>query len=153
MRTTAAVLVLCGALTACGGAEAETAAPADPKPSATTAPPEPVKDPGCEPVQAALLTALAAGAEADVGALTLTNGRAYRSPDYASVYFIAADLTAPGVNDETGVWATNSLGDGGVYLAVDGFAKQFTAWPDADSTDAAIGGADPGVDKARGCVL
>lgn len=78
---------------------------------------------------------------------------AVQSPDSENVYFIAMTFSATGVEDQTGVWASNGLKSGdGLILAMDGIAKQFTFWPDADSTDAAISGADPSVEQATACL-
>lgn len=143
---------------ACGGSSSSndlasdpTSAPAVAASSAAAAPSP--KASACEAVPKALLDSIASGAEKDVGTLTLTNGKAYRSADYKSVFFVAAHLSAPGVKDEVGVWATNSLtSGGGLILAADGFAKQFTVWPDADKSAAKISGGDPAIDKAKDCV-
>lgn len=105
----------------------------------------------CEQVSADLLSRLADGAEADVGDLSLSNGRAYRSPDYEQVYFVAADITAPGVDGDPAVWATNDLNGGGVFMAVDNVAQTFTTWPDANTTAAAIQSTDPAVSAAKDC--
>jgi hypothetical protein len=106
----------------------------------------------CEPVPSGLLEAIAKGAEAGVGPMTLTRGRAYRSPDFSKVWFVAASLQAEGISPTDGVWATNSLEPGGgALMAVDGVAKEFTVWPDADSTAARISAADPAVAAAKNC--
>ena len=122
------------------------------KAESTTAAPSKKPAVECLPVSAMLLQAIAKGAEPAVGGLQLTNGRAIRSKDYAKIYFVAANLTAPGVSNQTGVWATNDLASAGTILAVDGLAQQFTEWPDANKTDAAISAADPSVDRAKDCV-
>jgi hypothetical protein len=52
-----------------------------------------------------------------------------------------------------GVFAATALtGSGGMVLAIDGPAKQFTTWPDADKTDAAISETDPSVAAAKACL-
>lgn len=107
----------------------------------------------CVTVPQAMLDGIASGAEKDVGTLKITKGEAVKSPDFKNVYFIAAHISAVGLKDAVGVWASNSLQPGGgQIMAVDGFAQQFTVWPDADHTSAKIGKADPSVDKAKGCV-
>ncbi len=70
------------------------------------------------------------------------------------VYFVAGRFNVPGVDEEqVGVWATNSLEPGGgLILAVDGLAKEFTVWPDADTTDAAIDASSLGVEEAKKCL-
>ena len=148
-------------LAACGGSDStdssaagDTAASAAPvatkaAPAATKA----AKSSRCETVSQALLDGIASGAEDGVGKLTLSNGAAVRSKDYSEVYLVAAKLTAPGVDGDIGVWATNSLtAGGGLIMSVDGFAKQFTVWPDADKTDAEISLSADGYDEARDCI-
>lgn len=78
---------------------------------------------------------------------------AVKSDDFKEVYFIAMRFAADGGGDEVGVWASNSLRPGGgVLMSVDGYAKQFTDWPDASKTDAAINSADPAVEAAKSCL-
>lgn len=140
MKTAIAVAVL--GLVGCGGSTSEDE-------STSSAPEASV---ACESVPDGDLARLAEGAESDVGTITLTNGRAFKSDDYESVYFIAAELSADGVDGETGVWATNTLPVGsGSLLAVDGIAKQFTVWPDSDTSSAEISSTDSAVSTVRDC--
>lgn len=148
MRRRALLLSLLLA-TACGGGSNSGTAAA-PKSSATSESPAPSS---CQAAPAALLAAIAEGEETGVGGLKLSGGQTYKSPDFSSVYFIAARITAPGVSGQVGVWASNSLTPGGgLILAVDGFAKQFTVWPDADKSAAKIGVGDPGVAAVKKCL-
>lgn len=111
------------------------------------------KDPGsCVHVTAAMAKAIGTGQEPGVG---MKPGAiaAVKSPDFEKVYFIAMEFGASGVDDQIGVWASNSIKPGGgILMSVDGFAQQFTVWPDADSTDAAISKADPSVAAAKTCL-
>ena len=127
---------------ACGGSDGSDSA-SNPSPSLT-----------CLDVPATLLAGIATGEEKDVGGLKLTDGKAVKAPGFSKVYFVAAHLRAPGLDGEdVGVWATNSLeAGGGLLMAVDGFAKQFTTWPDADKTSAGIKSTEDGVDEAMDCV-
>lgn len=165
MKRGAMILVLL-ALAGCGSgqgpsssAPTSTASPTTAAPSraapTTAAPTTPTKAAAsrCLPVPQALLDAIASGEEAGVGGLRLSKGYAVQSKDFKKVYVIAAEITAPGVSGEQGVWASNSLesGGGGLILSVDGFAQQFTVWPDADKTDAKITQAADGVDEAKDC--
>ena len=77
-------------------------------------------------------------------------GVAVKSEDFSNVYMVAMEFSATGIENQVGVWATNSLtASGGTMMAVDGTAKEFTVWPDADQTDAAITSSDDGVAEAR----
>ena len=92
------------------------------------------------------------GAEGGTGA-KFVRASAVKSPDFAKIYFIAVEFSATGVDNQIGVFVSNSLTDGGSrVMAVDGGATQFTVWPDADKTDAAISGADPSVAAAKACL-
>lgn len=96
--------------------------------------------------------AVLSGAEAGTN-VKFVRAAAVKSPDFEKVYFIAVEFSAPGVDKQTGVFASNALTDGGgMLMAVDGIAKQFTVWPDADKTQAAISSADPAVDAAKACL-
>ena len=81
--------------------------------------------------------------------------RAYvvRSDDFEKVYMVAGDLQGAGLEGETdiGVWATNSPKGAGLIMAVDSVAQEFSEWPAADQTDAAIEQSAHGVDEARAC--
>ena len=107
----------------------------------------------CESVDPAVLEAIAAGAQDGTG-LALAEGVAYKSPNHENVYLVAATFTATGVEDQVGVWATNSIDPAspGIMMSVDGMAQQFTVWPVAEDTDAAISPADPSVTAARDCL-
>lgn len=147
MRLAAPAVLLCLALAGCGAGE--TASDSDAAPPSLAAP-EPSR---CVDVTPALLAAIAAGAEKDVGKLTLTVGSAVKSNDFENVFIVAAAVFAPGVDGETGVWATNSLTPGkGTTLAVDGFAKQFAVWPDGDKSSAGVTLSADGVDEAKECL-
>lgn len=144
-------------LTACGGDDEEqttetTSAPAET--TTTTTEPEAEAASRCEEVPADMLDAIASGLTLD-GEGTLRSGAAVRSDDFEKLYFIAAEVDAPGLEAEgdVAVWASNSLQPGGgMILAVDGLAKEFSEWPAGDSTDANITSTDDGVSEARSCV-
>lgn len=106
----------------------------------------------CLKVSAAMAEAIGSGEESGVG---MKPGviAAVKSPDFAKVYFIAMKFGASGIDDQVGVWASNSVKPGGgILMSVDGFAQQFTVWPNADGTDAAISKADPSVAAAKACL-
>ena len=140
MRQLLAVSVLALAvLTGCGG-------------GSTSAESEPSKAPvmpDCRKVDAGLAKAIIAGEENPAG-LKAVKWAAVKSPDF---YFIAIEFSATGVDNQLGVWASDSLKQGGeVIMSVDSTAKAFTVWPDADETDAEISDADPSIDAAKACL-
>lgn len=69
------------------------------------------------------------------------------------VHFVAMRFDANGETGVTGVWATTSIGamDTSSVVSVDGFAKQFTGWPDAEQ-GFQITSAHPAAKEAAGCL-
>jgi hypothetical protein len=78
-------------------------------------------------------------------------GFAVKSPDFSNVYFLAIQFSATGIDDQIGVWARNGI-DSGTIMSVDSIAQNFTVWPDADGTAAAIASNDPSVSSAKSCL-
>lgn len=145
------IALLLVALVGCGSDDesAESAPEGRDKP-ANSAPADPEPSSDCEEPTPALLRAIEEGNESV--AFKLGNAAAYLSPDYKQVYFVAAEMSGPGLEDgDVGVWATTNL-ETGPILAVDGFARQFSVWPDSDQGQMDIGAADPGVGKAKDCL-
>ncbi len=167
MKRVAAIVLLL-ALAGCGGADVATAPPAAaPSPEATPTPTaSPTPKPGrpkaravrpaarCLPVKPEVLERIAGAAEPGVGTMAFSSGAAVRAPGFdGRVYLIAGRFNAPGVKGVEGVWASNSLEPGGgLTLAVDGAAKQFTVLPDADKTPAMLNSASDGVREALSCL-
>jgi hypothetical protein len=106
----------------------------------------------CMRVSQAKLNAIRSAVTVDGGG-KLKNGWAVRSKDYSKVFFIAAEIHGPGMGDngKVGLWASNELSPGGVTMAVDGFAKEFSDWPDGGKTDAHVGQSDDGAQDAQDC--
>jgi hypothetical protein len=155
-------LLALGLLTSCSSApDSEPGATAPPVAQPTSAGQDPASPSNqtpqatdrCLAVKPKLLELIASAAEPGVGKLTFSDGAAVRSEDFTEAYMIAARFSAPGVDNETGIWSSNSLEPGkGLMLSVDGFAKQFTIWPDADKTKAEIEQSTDGVEEARACL-
>lgn len=110
----------------------------------------------CLKVSPAYPVQIMSGTEAGVGKVTIKAASAVKSPDYSKVWFVAIRFDVVGGKNLVGVWATN--GDPtiaqrtGTTMSVDGFAQQFTVWPDADKTEAAISKADRAVAAAKKCL-
>jgi hypothetical protein len=103
----------------------------------------------CVSVSGAMLDAIATGLTAS-GDASLVDGRAVRSTDFSSVYFVAARIRGPGMGDDTvGIWATNDLQDDGPFFAVDGYAHEFSDW--GRRTD--VSQFDDGAQEAKACAL
>jgi hypothetical protein len=106
----------------------------------------------CVSVSAAMMDAVASGAQDRTGLMPVA-AAAVKSPDFSSVYFVAMEFSATGIDNQVGVWATNSLTPGdGLILSASSMAKEFTVWPDAAATDAAISAGDPGIRAAEACL-
>lgn len=85
--------------------------------------------------------------------LKLVAASAVKSSEHNKAYYIAIRFTTRGVDDDEGVWASNSLDPGsGVIMSVDAIAKEFTDWPDASTTDAAMSSTDQGAKDALSCL-
>lgn len=148
-------------LTACGTADrgsTETAPSNEPTTTSasaeptTTPKPEPSKKPAnCESADA-LGRAIATGRQDGTG-LKFKDAEAVRSKDFEKLWFVAMKFTAPGVGTEVGVWASNSLKPGGgLIMSVDGFATEFTDWPDGGETSANLSINDDGASAAVDCL-
>ena len=104
----------------------------------------------CIPVDRAMLNGIATGLD-PLTTGVLSNGWAVKSSDYKNVYMIAAVFRGAGF-ENVGVWASNSLQPGGgLIMAVDGYAQEFSDWGDGDKTDARIRSTDDGVSEAKKC--
>lgn len=104
----------------------------------------------CIRLPQSVIEAIASGQEEGVGMVPVI-GYAIKSPDFNNVYFMAIEFEATGVKNQVGVFARNGL-ETGLILSVDGFAKEFTVWPDASKTDAQISGADRSIDVVKNCI-
>jgi hypothetical protein len=157
IRLTVALAVALIALAACSSSDATTgdeaaATNTSAAPTSSSAGPSNTAKSRCLEVSAGLRDAIAQGAEDGVGRLRITEAAAVKSKDFKKAFMVAGRIKAPGV-DDIGVWASNSLKPGGgIIMSVDGFAQQFTAWPDADKTDAGIRLGDDGTYEAINCL-
>lgn len=85
---------------------------------------------------------------------TVKEGFAVKSRDLANVYMVAAKIYGPNMEKGAGpgVWAISGDPSApGLTLAVDGYAKNFSDYPDASKTQAAITLSTDGVQEARTC--
>jgi len=104
----------------------------------------------CVTAPQALLDRIATGALDGTGMVPVT-GQVYRAPNYGETYFVAMTFSAAGIDDATGVWATNGI-DSGITMSVDAVAKGFTDWLDASTISTPIASTDPAVAAAIGCL-
>lgn len=107
----------------------------------------------CQPVPETLVNSIEEGLTAD-GPATLRNAQAVKSGDFESVWFIAADIQAAGIEGagDIGVWAIGgTLESPGLTLAVDAVANESSDWPDDGETDFQLSIAYDGVSEAKEC--
>ena len=112
---------------------------------------------GCLEVADSLLAAIGAGVTGLDNSNSVIRAAAVKSPDFAEVWFVAAEIAGPGIEkgEVVGVWATNRGADNsrpGLIMSVDPYAKAFSDWGDAASTDAKISAGDRSVDLAKACL-
>jgi hypothetical protein len=81
-------------------------------------------------------------------------GWAVKSNDFDNVWFVSAKIYGTGMKNGSGpgVWAVSGdQNSPGMILSVDGYAKQFSSYPDAGKTDASITMSDDGANEAQSC--
>jgi len=78
------------------------------------------------------MTSIAEGAPADSGFVAKEAAAVLGTGD--EVYFVAMRFDALGQTDMVGVWTRTSIAadESSGVISVDGFAKRFTHWPDAE---------------------
>lgn len=129
---------------ASGPSASATTPPASPSPSATTEPASEAPAPAdrCVDVSKGFGRAILDGA--NDAKLTLVDGAAVEHE--SGNYFVALRFLLDGEGDPLiGVWQTLNL-ETGPIRSVDGFAQEFTVWPDSGNNGSPI------VDEARSCL-
>ena len=101
-----------------------------------------VQEPDCLPFAPSRAQEILGGS-----GMTVDKAGAVKSTEHQKAYYVAIRFHGPGVDDETGVWATNDLDSGSIF-SVDGFAKEFSDFPMHDG----FSSTDLGADAARTCV-
>jgi hypothetical protein len=107
----------------------------------------------CVPASAQQMESIRAGIKDIEESNDVLPGFAVRSNDLEQVWFVAAEITGSGIPANTvGIWAIGGeLETPGLVLSVDGFAKAFSPYPDASTTDAQITQFDDGAQEALSC--
>jgi hypothetical protein len=168
LSTAAAALLITAGTAGCLSVTAEDieaarTAEATPAPVETTAPAEgatPAEEPAaaaeCVTPTQAHIDGIAEGL---VGAgNALTRAAAIRATEREDVWFIAAEIAGPGIEpgQAIGLWATNSDISGdritGMTISVDGFAKEFSQWPDGGASAFALSQFEDGAQEALDCL-
>ena len=84
--------------------------------------------------------------------IRLKNGRAVKSADHESIYFVSAEIYgSTAAEGQIGTWATKSLGGAEAIWTVDEVAKQYSDLRDGTKVDD-LTAEDDGVAASRKCV-
>lgn len=96
------------------------------------------------------MAAIAEGANATT--ITPVAAAAVDSKSFNDAYIVAMSFNVAGGDTQTGVWAVASLTPPGApILAVDGFAHQFTDWPNEVNGEE-LNVNEDGVTEAKACL-
>jgi phage-related tail fiber protein len=123
--------------------------------SAASEPPESTGT--CLAISARLLEAIDAGVKDVQGSNSVSQAAAYRAPERANVWFVAAEINGPGISsgEAIGVWASNFGVEGndfGSLFSIDGIANAFSSWGSTEGTGFEISRFEKGVQEARDCL-
>lgn len=115
-----------------------------------------IRNDRCIPASSEQLLNISSGLDTKTANVYIKSAWAVRSMDYSNVYFVAAMLFGPGMEDGVGpgVWAIN--GDPnlpGLTYSVGGYAQSFSQYPDGSKTDAKLSQYDDGWQQASDCAL
>lgn len=106
----------------------------------------------CETVPTELAATIASTLTVEGGG-GLGRTAAVRSGAHQDAYFVAAEITGPGMDGTQGVWfKTGALGEPGMIFSVDNVAKEFSQLGDASRTVAQATMGDAGASEARECL-
>lgn len=115
---------------------------------------QPAQSSRCLPASPQQMEYIRAGIQGVQQSNDVLPGFAVRSNDYERVWFVAAEIIGPGIEPKQaiGLWAINGeLDQPGIILSVNGFALEFTEYPDGSATDAQISQFDDGAQEALAC--
>ncbi|MCI1831794.1 MAG: hypothetical protein LKI77_02450 [Bifidobacterium sp.] len=132
--------LLLAPLSACGGS-ASTGAASTASSSATAK---------CLDVDADAQKTITDGAKS--GTLTPVAAKAVKAPARSNAYIVAMKFN-DGNGEMTGVWMTSGLtaADVSPLMSVDGYAHQFTNWPNTINGET-LNAEEPGVSDAKSCL-
>jgi hypothetical protein len=118
-------------------------------------PTKPLKEPRCVPASPAQIEYIQTGIkDIDQNNDVTSNIWAVHSNDFENIWFVAAEIQGSGIQpkEAIGVWAiSGDPASPGIILSVDGFAKNFSIYPDGSTTDAQTAMSDDGAQEALAC--
>lgn len=106
----------------------------------------------CEDVPAVIISGYESGF--NTKGLTLRNAKAVESKDFASAYFVSADIQGAGLesNEDIATFFTDSIeGTGGLVMSANNVAKEFFDFPDAATTDFKATMSNDGAKQSQDC--
>lgn len=115
---------------------------------------QPTQSSRCLPASPQQMEYIRAGIQGVQQSNDVLPGFAVRSNDYERAWFVAAEITGPGIEPKQaiGLWAINGeLDEPGIILSVNGFALEFTEYPDGSQTDAQLSVFDDGAQEVLQC--
>ena len=124
-----------------------------PSPASTILPPTSTSR--CIPASAQQITGILSSIKNINSSNDLKTVWTVKSNSFKNIWFVSALIYGPGMADGKGpgVWAVSGdPANPGTILSVDGFAKQFTEFPDAAKTTTAITMNDDGAQQSADCV-
>lgn len=88
------------------------------------------------------------------GGGSITNLKAVKSNDFASVYFISGELNGAGLEGagDIATFVMNRLDTTSLTLSADTVASEFSDWPNISTTNLGVSIGDDGYDESRRCV-
>lgn len=147
----AAVMLLAGCAGSDGGNDAASSSRSLTKAETSKSSSKATSD-KCEKITKSFGQAILDGAPEGGNQLKYVEGSAVKSSEHKKAYYVAITFDdGTGLGEETGVWAATNL-KSGPFQSVDGFATEFTQWPDASTTEAGMTVGDKGSLAAKGCI-
>jgi hypothetical protein len=140
-----------------------TAVPVTPTPTKTsvpqptaTLPPQPTdtQSSRCQPASAQQAQNILDGIQDVSSSNNIGPAWAVKSGNFENVWFVAAEITGPGIltGQAIGLWAiTGDPDKPGLTFSANPFAVQFSAWGDGSKTDAMFSQFDDGGQEAIAC--
>jgi hypothetical protein len=113
------------------------------------------RDPRCIPASDLQYRNITEGLDTSTS-VYINTAWAVKSNDYENVYYVAAMLYGPGMEEGAGpgVWLiTGDPKKPGLTFSVGGFATSFSSWGDGGKTDAMFSQLDDGWQEANDCAL
>jgi hypothetical protein len=100
----------------------------------------------CKAATPAMVSKIESALTVDGGG-SLSNAYIVRSDDFEHVYFVAARIHGPGMEDAVGVWGVNDPGGGGLLFSANAMAEEFMGM----GRGPGFSSSDDGLQEAESC--